>query len=167
GTRVRTVPAHLGNPCADAAPQPFDERRGARDGLDELGARQAGGHPEADDARDVLRPGAPAALLRTARDRRGQIDAAAHVQRAHTGRPAVASARAVSRTDACSIAVVTSAPALPAPRSARLFASVAPLVKTISAGVAPTSAATSARAASTALRARAPSRCALDGFAGA
>jgi hypothetical protein len=63
-------------------------------------------------------------------------------------------------------AVVTSAASAPAVRSARLFASVAPLVNTISAGAAPISAATSARAASTAARARAPSRCALDGLAG-
>jgi hypothetical protein len=72
-------------------------------------------------------------------------------------------ARAVSRTDACSIAVVTIAPGR-TPRSARLFASVAPLVNTTSAGAAPISAATSARACSTSARARAPSRWALDGL---
>src|SRR5438093_289196 len=81
--------------------------------------------------------------------------------------PSAASARAVSSTEACSIAVVTRpAGARTTPRNARLFASVAPLVNTISAGPAPMSAATSARAASTAPRARAPSRCALDGFPG-
>ncbi len=64
------------------------------------------------------------------------------------------------------MAVVTIGRPAAVPRSARLFASLAPPVNTISAGAAPISAATCARAASTALRARAPSRCALDGFAG-
>ena len=64
------------------------------------------------------------------------------------------------------MAVVTMPRPAAVPRSARLFASVAPLVSTISAGAAPTSAATCARAVSSALRARAPSRCALEGFAG-
>ena len=87
-----------------------------------------------------------------------------------SGRPSAASARAVSSTEACSTALVTSpAPgpaAASAPRSARLFASVAPLVKTISAGTPPTRLATSARAVSSPARARAPSRCALEGLAG-
>src|SRR5581483_9257689 len=71
-----------------------------------------------------------------------------------------------SRTEACSIAVETTwSPAPSDPSTARLFASVPPLVKTTSAGRAFTSAATSSRADSIASRARRPAACALDGFA--
>src|SRR5581483_7248244 len=59
-----------------------------------------------------------------------------------------------SRTEACSIAVETTwSPAPSDPSTARLFASVPPLVKTTSAGRAFTSAATSSRADSIASRA--------------
>jgi hypothetical protein len=83
-----------------------------------------------------------------------------------TTRRDAAVARTVSSTEACSIADVTAMPGRTAsvPRIARLFASVAPLVNTISRGAAPTRAATSARARSTAVRIAAPSRCALDGL---
>ncbi len=50
------------------------------------------------------------------------------------------------------------------PRIARLFASVPPEVNTTSSVSAPTSAATWARARSTAARARRPSTCPLDGL---
>ena len=48
--------------------------------------------------------------------------------------------------------------------STALLASVAPLVKTTSAGLAPTSAATCSRASSTRPRARRPSACGDDGL---
>ena len=72
-----------------------------------------------------------------------------------TRKPSRSSRRTVSRTAWCSVAaVIRWSPrpvARPTPRRARLSLSVAPDVKTISRGVAPISAATSARAASTRL----------------
>ena len=50
------------------------------------------------------------------------------------------------------------------PKIARLFASVAPLVKVTSSGAAPSSAATRSRASSSACRAVRPAACADDGF---
>ena len=70
-------------------------------------------------------------------------------------------ARAVPRTEACSVAGTAmrsgrAAAAARRPASARLFASVAPLVNTISSGCASSAAATSSRAASSRARARVP-----------
>ena len=76
---------------------------------------------------------------------------------------------AVFRTAWCSIALQTTpvrgATAFAvAPRRAMLSDSLPLAVKTISAGSAPTSAATLARASSTAARARCPNQCRLEGL---
>ena len=78
-----------------------------------------------------------------------------------TWAPASASRRHGSSTARCSVATVTMcggrpAAAATAPFSARLFDSVAPLVKQISRGSAPTTPATCRRAASAASRAAQP-----------
>ena len=92
-----------------------------------------------------------------------------HAQAASTGQPSSARARAVCTTAWCSIAEQTtlrrgSRAGRATPRRARLSASVPLPVNTISAGDAPTSAATSPRASSTAARARWPNQCRLDGL---
>ena len=78
-----------------------------------------------------------------------------------TRKPSCSSRSTVSRTAGCSVATVTtwscvSRRARATPFSIRLSLSVAPLVKTISLGRAPTRAATWARARSTASSARHP-----------
>jgi len=72
-------------------------------------------------------------------------------------------------TEGCSTALITTcAPRSPAakttPFSARLFASLPPLVKTISSLRAPRRSATWARALATASRAGRPAQCGLEGF---
>jgi hypothetical protein len=78
-----------------------------------------------------------------------------------TRQPSASSRRARSSTDLCSIADTTACRrsggvCVAMPAIARLLDSVAPLVNTISRGVAPTSVATSRRARSTASCARQP-----------
>ena len=90
--------------------------------------------------------------------------------RTTTSKPSARSARALSSTQGCSVATVTirRRDASPSERSAwrarpliaRLLASVAPEVKTISRGSAPSRAATCPRASSTASAARRPPACA-------
>src|SRR5438477_559447 len=75
-------------PRAGARPRPLAEARGGGRVRGERGARPRRRHAEADDRRDVLRPGAAAALLRPAGRLRGERDAAAHPERADPRRPA-------------------------------------------------------------------------------
>ncbi len=72
--------------------------------------------------------------------------------------PCASSERRGSSTEGCSTAVVTTwSPGRSQPRISVLFASVAPAVKQTAAGSVPSSAATCARAVSSAARAREPS----------
>lgn len=91
-----------------------------------------------------------------------------------TSKPSAASRCAGSRTALCSIAETTmtrrGSPSRSArraqPRRAKLLASVAPDVNTISDGAAPMSPATACRAAATSAAAHSPARCGEPAFPG-
>ena len=84
-----------------------------------------------------------------------------------SAKPSASSAREAARTEACSIAVVTMRRRPPSaarstPCSARLLDSLPLAVNTTSSVCAPSSRATSSRAASTASRAASPRECTLE-----
>src|SRR5207302_8726742 len=85
---ARTVHPGVRQARPEAGGEAVDERRAMRSRRRELEPRETRGLAEPDEAGDVLRPGAAAALLRTARELRMEVDVAPHPKRADACRPA-------------------------------------------------------------------------------